>query len=477
MKKILTLTVVLLLTLLGRNADVIAATAVDIPAATTINWENATLENCKSENGGTDVGSTGENTVITFSINNTVKQGYILSFLTGTKNEADLNVTLTDGDVTYLDETITVLNTGNWTPSVKHQLVIPELPVGEYSLVFKVTRTTDKYAGNYGSLTFSSTSNYDKCPGTLSLAKGTYNGPRTENDNDNVGFVTNGGTATYSFINTEAGVYNMTLDFYGLNAGKMNIIVTDENTGTEEVNTIYEITKNAGYTPTTILLPGKMETGVKKITFIFTNEGGGFICNYKTPRLEKYASNIAMVKNISIDGLSVKEGTTTDWLVNIPTTYDAITTFRVESISADLTVTARDAEGTDVPVTDNGDGTYSISTPAANTTTIVSLKVAAQEDAAVNKEEWTLALFRIGEIQMTALAIDGMTVELPADINTAPYTATVSGRIATSMPEVEATFLDGSTATGTGTLSGTTATYTIEGKIGEDTRTFTIAVE
>ena len=47
MKKILTLTVVLLLTLLGRNADVIAATAVDIPAATTINWENATLENCK----------------------------------------------------------------------------------------------------------------------------------------------------------------------------------------------------------------------------------------------------------------------------------------------------------------------------------------------------------------------------------------------------------------------------------------------
>ena len=52
MKKILTLTVVLLLTLLGRNADVIAATAVDIPAATTINWENATLENCKSENGG-----------------------------------------------------------------------------------------------------------------------------------------------------------------------------------------------------------------------------------------------------------------------------------------------------------------------------------------------------------------------------------------------------------------------------------------
>ena len=54
MKKILTLTVVLLLTLLGRNADVIAATAVDIPAATTINWENATLENCKSENGGTD---------------------------------------------------------------------------------------------------------------------------------------------------------------------------------------------------------------------------------------------------------------------------------------------------------------------------------------------------------------------------------------------------------------------------------------
>lgn len=51
-----------------------------------------------------------------------------------------------------------------------------------------------------------------------------------------------------------------------------------------------------------------------------------------------------MVKSVSIDGLSVKEGSTTDWLVNIPTTYDETTTFRVESISADLTVTARDAD-------------------------------------------------------------------------------------------------------------------------------------
>ncbi len=477
MKKNLTLIAVLLLTLLGWNAGVVAATTVDIPVATTINWENATLENCKSENGGTDVGSTRSNTVITFTINNTVAQEYILSFLTGTKNEADLNVTLTDGEKTYLDKTVTVVNTGNWTPSVKHQLVIPELPVGEYSLVFKVTRTTGSYAGNYGSLTFSSAADYDKCPGTLSLEKGLYNGPRTENDNDNVGFVKNGGTASYSFINTEAGVYNMTFDLHVYNASKMNIVVLDENSGKEDVNTVYTLEKNNDYTPTTILLPGKMEPGVKKITFTFSDESDGFICNYKAPRLEKYASNIAMVKSVSIDGLSVKEGSTTDWLVNIPTTYDETTTFRVESISADLTVTARDAEGADVPVTDNGDGTYSIATPAANTTTTVSLKVAAQEDAAVNKEEWTLALFRIGEIQMTALSIDGMAVELPSDINTAPYTATITDRIATSMPEVEATFLDGSTATDTGTLTGTTATYTIEGKIGEDTRIFTINIE
>lgn len=67
MKKNLTLIAVLLLTLLGWNASVVAATTVDIPVATTINWENATLENCKSENGGTDVGSTRSNTVITFN--------------------------------------------------------------------------------------------------------------------------------------------------------------------------------------------------------------------------------------------------------------------------------------------------------------------------------------------------------------------------------------------------------------------------
>lgn len=86
-----------------------------------------------------------------------------------------------------------------------------------------------------------------------------------ENDNDNVGFVKNGGTASYSFINTEAGVYNMTLDLLVYNAGKINIVVLDENSRERRCkHGLYHLEKNNDYTPTTILLPGKMEPGSKK---------------------------------------------------------------------------------------------------------------------------------------------------------------------------------------------------------------------
>ena len=74
-----------------------AATEVTIPTAsgTYINWGDADLTNCRNENNGASVGSTHAGTIITFNIKNTVRQDYVMSFLTGASGlTAELGVTL-----------------------------------------------------------------------------------------------------------------------------------------------------------------------------------------------------------------------------------------------------------------------------------------------------------------------------------------------------------------------------------------------
>ncbi len=472
--------VVMLLAMLGYGINAGAA-AVELPGnGSAVDWSLSTPVSATVENGGANVGSTGASTVVTFTLNNAEAQGYIMTFYTGTKDAATLNVSISAGGETCLDETVTVSSTGGWDCSEKHVLLIKNLPAGESTLTFKVTNATGKYAGNWGNLTFASTKDYDECPGTLSLAKGEYvNGIRTENNNDNVGWITSGCTAAYTFINWEDAVYNLVMPMLlNMSDGKMTVEVTDEATGVVEAKSTFEWTKSASgsYDDQTILLKGLMTKGVKKIKMTFEN-AGSWVCNYKAPSLVKYASRLALVTGVSVDGLSVVEGTDTHWLVNLPKAYADNVTFGVSAISATLTVTAKNAAGEDVAVTDNGDGTYSMPTPEPGTTSVVTVKVAAEGDAAVDQEEWTFALFRIGDISIKSIAIDGMDVAVPEEINTDPFTATISGRTATVMPEVVATLIDGSTVKGTGVLDGTTATYTLAAAVGEDTRTFTLVVE
>lgn len=115
----------LLLCLLGGTNLMFSATPVDIPTASGsfMDWRNADLTNAKSENDGANVGSTGGSTVITFSINNTTEQAYVLTFATGNKNNsAKVHVQLTASDETVVIDnwTVTSEKTGAWTPTTPH---------------------------------------------------------------------------------------------------------------------------------------------------------------------------------------------------------------------------------------------------------------------------------------------------------------------------------------------------------------------
>ena len=138
-----------------------AANAVTIPTAAGnfIDWNDATITGGGNvENSGANIGSTGKNTVATFTVSNSTQQDYVLTFATGTKNEAKMVVTLTNttSGETVLSRPVDIVNTGNWTPVTVNSFFLSQLPAGDYELTFAVTEATG-YAGNWGKLAFYTT--------------------------------------------------------------------------------------------------------------------------------------------------------------------------------------------------------------------------------------------------------------------------------------------------------------------------------
>lgn len=137
-----------------------AATPVAIPTdlGAFIDWNNADLSNCQIENDGANVGSTGANTVITFTLTNTIAQEYFLTMKTAAKNlTAVLTVSVKNGETTLFTTDRDVLNTGSWYLADKnnptlHEFSVGTLPVGSLTLEIRVKSTTGSYAGNYGYL-------------------------------------------------------------------------------------------------------------------------------------------------------------------------------------------------------------------------------------------------------------------------------------------------------------------------------------
>ena len=466
---------------LDNEEPVVTGTSIPTAADTYISWDNTqneyvTVSNASIENSGASIGSTGASTVATFTIGNSTKQDYVLTFKTAAQNlTAEIDVTLTNSkNKAVLEKVAEVKNTGSWYfngSETIHTYLISNLPVGTYTLKLATKSTTGTYAGNWGYLAFRAASDYDAIPGTLTLSKGTYsgNGMKTENSDTNVGFIKNGSCGTHVFINETAGVHQMAMDIKRMNAGTMNIKIVDGNSGETEVDYDYTIPEAADYTTQNILLPGELSTGIKTMTLTFSSESSGYICNYKAPTFTKLYDHIAKVSSATIAEQTVTTGDNTDWYCALPVVYDETTTITVNAAYGTVNVTAKDESDNDVAVTNNGDGTYTLVTPALNKATTVTIALTAGDGAYATQTSYTLKLFRIGELSLTSVTVDGVALsdELLSDINNSEttYTATYDGCYTTA-PTVAAVQIDGANATvGEPVIEGSTYTYTIHGAI------------
>ena len=456
------------------GSGVCTAGTVTIPttAGTYIDWNDAALSNASVENSGANIGSTGASTVATFTISNSTQQDYVMTFKTGSKYEAKMQVTVTNTSTSdvVLTKSVDVVNTGNWSLSTKRYFLISQLPAGTYELKFQVTEASS-YAGNWGDLAIYTLDDCDKdcIPGTLTLANGTHNGCQTENSNTNVGYIKDGVWASYPFISAKDGVYKMTLDIARYNGGTMNIVVTDDDTNTEEVNMNYAIESgNQAYTSTDITLEGFITKGENKtIKYTFTSNQSSWICNYKAPTFTWLSETFAKINDVAITGQTVSEGASSDWYCQLPVTYDATTTFSVSPQYGTVAATAVDGNNQAVAVIDNGDGTFTIATPERGTTTAVTLVLTPSAGAYSTQTTYTFNIFRIGELSLTSVTVDGTAIDVLTDINSSgtTYTATYGGCYTTA-PTISATQIDGANATvGTPAISGSIYTYTIHAAI------------
>jgi pectin methylesterase-like acyl-CoA thioesterase len=451
-----------------------AAETVTIPTAAGeyIDWNACDLTAATVENSGANIGSTGKNTVATFSVSNPTQQDYILTFATGSQYAAKMQVTLTNtaNSSVVLTKSVDIVNTGSWTPSTISNLFLSQLPAGTYELKMQVTEATS-YAGNWGKLAFYTTESFNTIPGTIGIASGGYaGGARLENNNTNVGWVSNGTSATYSFICSEAGVYKMTIPMTRYGDGTITTIVTDDETNAEEANGTWTMTNPSNYEPVDVPVEGELTTGMKTLTMRFATTSS-FLFNYKDFTMTRVGDHYSKIAGVAVTGQTVTTGDDSDWFCQLPASYDATTTFSVTALYGTVAATA---EG--ISITDNGDGTFTLPTPAPGSTTTVTLTLTPAAGTFSSKTTYTLKLFRIGEISLTDVLVDGMSIDVLSDMND-NLTATYNN-IYTAVPTVKVKVVDGSTVTAPApTVSATKATYSIHVEMAGKTKDYTLVVD
>lgn len=309
---------------------VVGATAATVSVPTAmgeyIDWNDASLTNAKVENGGKNIGSTHAGSVAQFTLQNEATQNVILTFKSGaSKLTAVLNATIKTADGTeVINNDFDIANTGSWSLSDVHTLAIPDLPKGTLTFTLTVKSTTASYAGNYGDLAFYSEAdyyaNYPQVPSDdfFPLIAGSYtsygstNGgtaPRYEESSQNVGYVVNGGTATYTFYASQKAYYNLSMGITTINGGSIQAKVVDKASGATEASGTFAIPSSSNYAQQSFEFANFISTGVKELQLTFVNEKE-FIMNYKNITLTKRADipgegayyNVTVSQNIAEAG-------------------------------------------------------------------------------------------------------------------------------------------------------------------------------
>ncbi len=468
-------TLLLLLLMVGSMKMVQAAT-VNIPTTSgqNISWNDATLTNCKTENGGANIGSTRNGSTATFTLSNDTQQDYYLTFLSGANGlTATVSWTLTDGGSYTQQKSFNISNTGSWTPAEKHGAWFNNVPTGSLTLTMKVESTTGSYAGNYGGLALLTSDGVPTVPGVVDIASGSYVGARLENNNDNVGWVSNNTSAKYDIRVTEAGVYKMTIPMTRYGDGTITTTVTDVETGVTEAQGVWTMVNAANYENVDVVVEGELSTGQKSLTMNFATSSS-FLLNYKSFTMTRVADHFARISSLTIDGQTVTAGDDSDWYCQLPAETANKLTFSIVKTAGNVSATATDASGNPVTVTDNGDATYTIDSPAPGTNTVVTLTLTPEEGAMSAKTTYTLKLFRIGEISLLGVTIDGIATDIVEELNS--NLAATFSNVFTAVPVVKATVVDGSTITGTPTVNGTTVTYALHAEMASKTKDYSLTL-
>ena len=285
--------ILLLAALLAGSVNLFAATAVAIPQemGSYINWSNAVLQNCNSENNGANVGSTHANTVVTFTLTNSTEQRYLLEFKTGAKNSAVLTITVKNGEIVLSTADREVVNTGSWTPTTNQLVDLGTLPVGTLTLEIKTKSTTGSYAGNWGNLALHSVAQYDQIPSesAINLNKGTYTGCWVE-DKGNVGYIKNGTSAIYNLYCAEDAFLNMVADIPSRSSdGQIKVTIFDAaDPAVPEVQETFAGPSESG-NDKTFEIATPVKKGFKSVHLDFISEGNGYLFNYINLRFTKRA--------------------------------------------------------------------------------------------------------------------------------------------------------------------------------------------
>ena len=465
----------------------VAAETVTIPTAdgTFIDWRKCDLQNAQVENNGENIGSTHGNTVATFTIQNDTQQDFILTFKTAANNlTGEIDVTLTNSsDSKVFEKVAQIKNTGSWYfngSETVHTYLISQLPADTYTLKFATKSTTSSYAGNWGYLQLLATDSYNKAPGTIGIATGTYNGPKLENNNTNVGYVSNDGTASYSFICSEGGVYKMTTPMRKYGDGTIHVTVTNDETGNVEADGTWTVDANTSdYADVDIPIDGELTTGLKILQLSFATENS-FLCNYKDITMTRIANHYAKIAGVTVTGQETTSAEGCDWFIQLPASYNATTTF---SVDAKYGTVAASSEG--VEITDNGNGTFTLATPTPGTTISVTLTLTPADGTISGKTIYTLKLFRIGEISIVDATVDGVAIgeELLATLNdklAAEYQNVYTTMPAVKMQCVDGTWFEPVAATEekpNPVIDGAKATYTFHITMADKEKDYTLTID
>lgn len=282
-----------------------AAISVPTPSGEFVDWKDATLTNAKVENDGKNIGSTHTGSVAMFTLQNDAVQNVILSFKSGANNlTAVLNASIkTEEGQEVLNTDFDISNTGSWSTTELHELAIPDLPKGTLTFTLTVKSSTGNYAGNFGDLAFYSEADYygsyPQVPSDdfFPLIAGEYtnygtttggNKPTYEEGNQNIGYVVNGGTATYTFYASQKAYYNLSMGISTYEGGTIEAQVVDKASGAVEASGQFTIPSSSNYAQQSFEFADFISTGVKELRLAFANNKG-FILNYKNITLTKRA--------------------------------------------------------------------------------------------------------------------------------------------------------------------------------------------